>query len=320
MTLTITHTHAEGTIIHGTSRNDGSGDILKAHRWRWGRSITAWYIPHSRDRLPNTYAINRTADALRAAGHTVALNIDASFRPAAEVEADKAARAADRADALDAKAERKAADAAVADAAYERAHQALPEGGEPIHVGHHSERRHRNAIERAHRTLGRSVQADKDAVRAVERAAIARDATDRRNAPVTVANRIDRLAAEIRDYTRRLDGHTRNPGSPYREEIPAATGDYRDRLTVMRAEAEDQYAHWSAVRAQQIADGLTIDASRDIIKPGDLVRIKGRDWEVVAKVNAKTLDVATPHMPWPLRYTYGEVTAHKSATAAAAAG
>lgn len=43
--------------------------------------------------------------------------------------------------------------------------------GQPILVGHHSERRHRNAIDRAHRAMGRGVEASKAAEAARERAA-----------------------------------------------------------------------------------------------------------------------------------------------------
>ncbi len=50
--LTITHTPTEGTTIDGTSKGDGTAPILKTAGWKWGRSITAWYIPHSRDRAP----------------------------------------------------------------------------------------------------------------------------------------------------------------------------------------------------------------------------------------------------------------------------
>jgi hypothetical protein len=32
--LTITHTHAEGTLIDGTSRGDGTAEVLKANGWR----------------------------------------------------------------------------------------------------------------------------------------------------------------------------------------------------------------------------------------------------------------------------------------------
>jgi hypothetical protein len=43
--------------------------------------------------------------------------------------------------------------------------------GQPILVGHHSERRHRNAIDKAHRAMGRGVEASKAADHARERAA-----------------------------------------------------------------------------------------------------------------------------------------------------
>ena len=59
--LSITHTHEAGTIIEGTAKGDGSAAILKANRWRWGRSIDAWYVPNSRDRLPQHHIITRTA-------------------------------------------------------------------------------------------------------------------------------------------------------------------------------------------------------------------------------------------------------------------
>jgi hypothetical protein len=42
--LTITHTHAEGTLIEGTSKGGGTAEALKANAWRWGRSISAWSV------------------------------------------------------------------------------------------------------------------------------------------------------------------------------------------------------------------------------------------------------------------------------------
>ena len=40
--LTITHPHAEGTLIDGTSRSDGSAAALKVPRRRWSRGLGAW--------------------------------------------------------------------------------------------------------------------------------------------------------------------------------------------------------------------------------------------------------------------------------------
>ena len=95
-TLTITHTHAEGTLIEGTAKGDGSAAALKANRWRWGRSIGCWYVPQSRDRNARQQQIDNTARELREFGFTVDFRIDNTPRSEAEIAAAKAARAAAR--------------------------------------------------------------------------------------------------------------------------------------------------------------------------------------------------------------------------------
>ena len=65
MTLRIEHTEKEGTLLHGTSRGDGAGQVVKALGWRWGRSIDAWYLPRSRDAAPRRPLIELTAARLR---------------------------------------------------------------------------------------------------------------------------------------------------------------------------------------------------------------------------------------------------------------
>lgn len=39
----------EGTLIEGTSRNDGTAEVLKSCGWRWSRNLGAWFVPQSRD-------------------------------------------------------------------------------------------------------------------------------------------------------------------------------------------------------------------------------------------------------------------------------
>ncbi|MEB3067345.1 hypothetical protein, partial [Parvimonas micra] len=95
------HAAAEGTLIEGTSRGDGSAEALKANGWRWSRALGSWYVPHSRDREPKTAIINRTAEQLTAAGFIVEISIDYARRPAATVEADLLDRRSDRAAALE---------------------------------------------------------------------------------------------------------------------------------------------------------------------------------------------------------------------------
>jgi hypothetical protein len=298
--LTITHTHAEGTLIDGTSRGDGTAEVLKANGWRWGRSISAWYVPHTRDHLPKLHVIARTREALSAAGFEVTEEIDSTSRPTAEVEAEKAERQAGRVDALEAKAERKSS---AEDAAWERerrAVDALPYMGEPIKVGHHSEGRHRNAIAKAHTATRRALDATEDAQRAKARADAATHTTDARYAPVTVANRIDKLTADVRDRERRIAGSSRRIG-PYVEVTPPAQGGYRDRLAAELDELRDQLAYWQEVRAHQVKSGQATDYSRDTIKPGQFVLI-GRSWHEVRKTNPKTLLVVGYGSSYAVKY------------------
>jgi hypothetical protein len=168
--LTITHTHAEGTLIDGTSKGDGTAEALKANGWRWGRSISTWFVPQSRDRLPKLGTIQRTTTALEAAGFTVTTNIDSSHRPMVEVEAGKMQRQADRVDALEHKADRKSTAETAAWEREEAALRRLPEGGEPIKIGHHSETRHRNAIAKADRATRAALDATATAQQAQARA------------------------------------------------------------------------------------------------------------------------------------------------------
>ena len=209
MPIEIQHSPAEGTLVHGTSRGDGTNTILKAAGFRWFRTLGVWGIAGSRDRQSNRYKINRAADQLRAAGHEVTVAIDDSHRDAADVEADRAQRQENRTDALLAKADRKADAAEAAWDAEHRAVQALPPGGEPIHVGHHREGRHRRAIERAHNATRKAIEATEDAEKAQARAQAAARTTERRYNPVTVKNRLDKLEADQRADQRQLDGHRR---------------------------------------------------------------------------------------------------------------
>lgn len=295
--LIITHTRPEGTLIDGTRRGDGASDVLKRHGWRWGRSIAQWYVPHSRDVPAKTATIVATADALRAAGFSVDVDIDDTARDTADVEADRAARQANRIDALDAKAARRHDKAAEAEQRMNRAHDALPPGGEPIKIGHHSEHRHRRAIQKAFDTLDRYVVASKSAAEAERRAESATHTTDRRFDPGVTARRIHKLEAEIRAHRRELDGYTRtlfvhpSTGQKRIEVRPPATGQRRDDLAARIAEKSDQVAFWQAQIERAKAGGALILTS-SMVRVGDHVFAVGQ-WSPVVKVNAKSVTV--PH-------------------------
>ena len=97
--ITITHTHADGTLIEGSRKGDGVYEVLKGLRdnWRYFPSIRRIGLGQSRDSAAKTYQINRAAEALRAAGHEVTVSIDESERrDVAKIEADRAERAETR--------------------------------------------------------------------------------------------------------------------------------------------------------------------------------------------------------------------------------
>ncbi|MDR0360537.1 MAG: DUF3560 domain-containing protein, partial [bacterium] len=289
--LTITHTHEAGTIIKGTNRGDGTAAILKANRWRWSHSIAAWYVPNSRDRLPQDHIITRTVAALESAGYKLApLQIDSTSRNTAEVEAGKAERQAKRVEALEAKTERKSAAADQARARADAAHDALPWGGEPIKIGHHSEQRHRNAIDKAHQTMRLAREADKEADRAAARAEAATHTTDARYFPVTVANRIEKLAADIRRVKRNIAADVYDFEKGYRPVSAEQKAQRAKRYASQLEEMRDQLTYWQQVRADQIATGQATNYSCETVKKGDLVKIRGT-WSLVQRANPKTVRI-----------------------------
>ena len=301
MTLTIEHTEAEGTLLVGTARGDGSADVVKALGWRWGRNLGLWFIPRSRDTAPKRALIERSAQALREAGFTVEVSIDATVGDREEAEARREQRADERTDRLAERAEREQTQANARYAAARDLADRIP-FGQPILLGHHSQGRAQRDAAKIRggfdASLAHQRQAD-DLSRARD---IAAAATDARNNPVTVANRIDKLAADIRRDERALtayDATNSDTQTLYRLTLT-------DRLAVARADLE----HWQAVRAHQISTGAATHYGPQTVKPGDLVKIR-ESWRRVVRANAKTVSVETPYS-WTDKAPWQEVQDHRT--------
>lgn len=287
--LVIEHTPDSGTLISGTSRGDGTAEVLKANGWKWSRNLDAWYIPRSRDTDPKRPIINKTSDDLEKAGFRVGNVIDDTKRSAADREQAKNDRAKERAAALQAKADKKQQQADAAAKQATAATQQLPEGAEPVKIGHHSEKRHRRSLERAHAAMDKQVNANKDADAAREKAQAAKRSEAVRTNPVTVGNKIERLTLELRKLE--------NNDSP-KEKVD----EWRDNL-----------AYWQGIRDQQIKDGLIPNANKDTLKVGDKVTIgNSKRPGTVTKLNSKTLQVQGVGN-LPTTYKYHEITAHTPA-------
>lgn len=315
--LTITHNHAEGTQIDGTRRGDGTNEILKATGWRWSRTPGSWYLPHTRDHAPKTWAIDNTARALETAGHQVATQIDDQARPTADVEADKIARQDERADRL---ADKAAQVADAADGANQAAHELAGRVpfGQPILVGHHSEGRMRQHYQQVENTQRRAVDLSREADTAAEKARAAAHTTAARYNPVTVGNRIEKIEAETREAHRELDGYTRvyfvdAAGTKHGDTFPPATGARRNQLTARLDELADQLTYWRQIHADQITAGAATNYGPDSIAKGDQVKIRGR-WYPVVRVNKKTVSIPSiVGGSWTDTAPYREIQEHRPA-------
>lgn len=297
--LTITHTGAEGTLIEGTSKGDGTAQILKAHGWRWFRSIGMWGIPRSRDRHPNYNKIHGTRDDLARAGFTVAAEITDEVRSTAEVEADKIARQADRVTALQTKADKAAAEA---EASYARAHELgdrIPFGQPALNDAM------RRTYDKLHRLQDKAGEAYQEAEAAAAKLEAAEPTTGARYAPSTVANRIDRIEADIRDRQRRLAGYRNNLGDVF----APATGSYADRLQGQLTELRDQLTYWQQVRVEQVASGEANNYGPDTIQAGDQVQLSRSGWWTVRRANKKTVTVESHGCS--SRAPYHQIKAHQ---------
>ncbi|MFI6497107.1 DUF3560 domain-containing protein [Nonomuraea typhae] len=313
--ITIKHNHEDGTLVYGTRKGDGVFEIIK--KWEHGGfrffpSLRMLGLRNSRDRVADRWAINAAAKALRAAGFEVTVEIDDEFRDRAQVLEDKADRLEDRRDALEAKANRHAGKAA---AAHNRADQISERfaGGQPILVGHHSERGARRDQKRMHQAMRTSITENDAAQDAATRANAVGSQMRRSATPTVTARRIKTAEAELRKIQKSLDGHTRrhldHAGQPYYVEVQdAATGDYREMLLARKAQLENQLQYDRAQLAAAVEAGAYVEWGKHNVHIGDTVHYWGIKPRSVVKVNKATVGVESGYS-WPDKVKYTDIRA-----------
>ncbi|MFG2143701.1 DUF3560 domain-containing protein [Streptomyces sp. NPDC048696] len=298
MTIEITHSRREGTLIGGTTRGDGSAEVLKLRHYesgysqpaRWSRNLGCWYLPHSRDKRASKNMLEALAQRLRAAGLTVTVSVnDDDRRTFQEAERERTERAEARAERFSGYAD---GAASKSQALYDRAHAQASHipVGQPVLIGHHSERGDRRRRERIHDTFGKSIEENKRASYWSSREQTAARYEEFRNNPPRTLRRIEKLEAQLRRVEKwqkgeSAGGFTENIGNPeVVEEL---------RLQHLDLDLTEEIKHWREVIAQAEADGFKVWGKADFTK-GDFVKVRGR-WYEVMRVNAKTLTV-----PWTL--------------------
>ncbi|MBB5234509.1 DUF3560 domain-containing protein [Deinococcus budaensis] len=93
----------------------------------------------------------------------------------------------------------------------------LPPMGEPIKVGHHSEGRHRRAIERSEQNMRKAVEEGRKAEYWQQRAAGVERRARQKSDPGVVRRRIEKLEAELRRVQRSLADLEARPPTPDRQ-------------------------------------------------------------------------------------------------------
>lgn len=308
--ITIRHTHEDGTLVYGTSKGDGVYELIgprTAARFRYFPSIKMIGIPQSRDHLAKRWQIKVAAEALEAAGFTVAVEIDDTPRDAADVKADRAGRLDARHDRLAAKAAR---DQAEGDARSARADQIAERfaGGQPILVGHHSERGARADARRVEQHDRAARDAYGKADRAAQAAAVVGRADAYRELPAVIIRRIGRTEAELRQTVHHIEG-TR-PANDWRgaygPDRKPATGAWLEQLEARRAFLEHQLEADRAALAAHEASGYT-RLTRETVHKGDRA-FWGATWgdglggALVTRVNPKTVTLDRRSYPRTLPY------------------
>lgn len=151
-----------GAVAHGTSRGSDGAKLLKDQGWRWARSLGAWCLPRSyRDETVRQY-VRWTTGALDTAGITYSVEGWDDRETEEEREARRIERDRELVGIHEHRAERHAAESDARYAASKAISDMIPMG-QPILVGHHSERRHRRDLAKIHRDMGKSVEAQREA-------------------------------------------------------------------------------------------------------------------------------------------------------------
>ncbi|MDW8804337.1 DUF3560 domain-containing protein [Streptomyces scabiei] len=292
--ITITHTRAEGTILTGSRKGDGIFEIVRGHNFWFSRNVDGLFLKRSRDKEAQTWRINAAAEALRAAGHEVTVEIDEDTRRSfAEAEADREERAAERADRFSDRAGRATASADARRAAADQLSKRF-EFGQPILVGHHSEGRARRDAARIDANMRASFKDRDRAGHWSNRAQASESYTQHRNDPYRTLRRLEKLRADLRAQQRHLADAT-------------AAGRDGARHARLIEDITDEITHWEGIVEKAKAEGVKVWGPDDFTA-GDFVRTGG-SWYEVIRVNPKTLSIA-----WNLRLAPKPVMTREDAT------
>lgn len=155
MSVTI-NTEGMGAVMDGTTRD--MAPTIKAIRqgWKWSRNLGSWYLPRTLRPETVTAKVSQTVKALEAEG------ISVTWEDGERADEDERARYRYERDTelVSVHEERAERLAGESEQTWEKSRELadLIPMGQPILVGHHSERRHRRHIAKIQRQASKSVE------------------------------------------------------------------------------------------------------------------------------------------------------------------
>ncbi len=261
---------------------------------------SAWI---SRAKIGNTWRLDSVITKLNLQdGGTIGENL--AFADKVEIQQE---RAADRVERFEDRAEK---NATLSTQAYQRAHtlgSVIPMG-QPILVGHHSERGHRSLLNKIDNAMRTSCEADDKAAYYADRAKTAeRTATGAKFEDAGyLVNRIKECNASLGIIERRLQGKMYY----YSEATPISEQDVKHWNERKAEETEKLNFYTDKLKALQEVKTVW---SKETLTGKTEVNIKGR-WRKLVKCNPTTIGVENncfddPELAkkYALKYNYGEV-------------
>lgn len=217
---------------------------LKCAGWRWSGYRKQWYTNQRHPSIPENVTIEDDGEC------------DYS---------------AERSDRLAVRAQSHAAKSSAANARAEQISSFIP-FGQPILVGHHSEKRHRRDLDRIHRATDTAIAEYKTAKRLNEASEASARFQARKQSVPAMYRRVERLRTDERIIRRGIENLGKDPN-------PASLSYYQRQLDELLPEIEKLEA--------AIAEAGGLLADRLKVHKGDLVRLDGSE-VLITRVNAKT--------------------------------
>ena len=179
--------------------------------------------------------------------------------------------------------------------AYQRSHEIASRipFGQPILVGHYSERKARADYNRIHRAMDTSVAEIRKAEYWRERARAAVKHAQYKQKPGVIKRRIDKLEAEQRSAQRGVEEATRK-GGKYSEHYQRCV----DHLDMVLAYQRELYDASGGIPSE----GMEIEK-------GDMV-LSWAGWREVVRVNKKSVTIQTQYS-WTQTIPYDKIRAHR---------